>query len=86
MKIENFEKAKKIKEKIDALEEQLDEVKAAIKGKKEPCSNYFDLTGSTSGTNYIKWENLDWRKMLFEAETKLCSQIANLKFQFETLD
>jgi hypothetical protein len=29
---------------------------------------------------------LDWRKMLFEAETTLCSQIANLKFQFETLD
>ena len=31
MKIENFEKAKEIKEKIDALQEQLEQVKIAIK-------------------------------------------------------
>ena len=30
MKIENFEKAKEIKEKIDALQEQLEQVKIAI--------------------------------------------------------
>ena len=34
MKIENFEKAKEIKEKIDALKQQLDEVQSAIKDKK----------------------------------------------------
>ena len=35
MKIENFEKAKEIREKIDALQEQLEQVQSAIKDKKE---------------------------------------------------
>ena len=84
MKIENFEKAKEIKEKIDALKQQLDEVQSAIKDKKEPISNNFEVVNFSRSA--IKWEHLDWRKMLFEAETKLYSQIANLKFQFETLE
>lgn len=84
MKIENFEKAKEIKEKIDALQQQLDEVKDAIQNKRKPVTETFDVV--EFGWSYIKWEHLDWRKMLFEAETTLCSQIANLKFQFETLD
>jgi chaperonin cofactor prefoldin len=84
MKIENFEKAKEIKEKIDALQQQLDEVKEAIEDNKTPEEKYFQL--SNFGTVLLKWEHLDWRKMLFETETTLCSQIASLKFQFETLD
>ena len=84
MKIENFEKAKEIKEKIDALKQQLDEVQSAIKDKKEPKGKYFHLINY--GSVLLKWEHLDWRKMLFEAETKLCSQIAKLKVQFETFE
>ena len=84
MKIENFEKAKEIKEKIDALQEQLDEVKKAISNKQRPKEECFLLVGG--GLSKIEFQFLDWRKMLFEAETTLCSQIANLKFQFETLD
>ena len=84
MKIENFQKAKEIKEKIDALQEQLDEVKKAISNKQRPKEECFWLVGG--GFSKIEFKFLDWRKMLFEAETTLCSQIANLKFQFETLD
>ena len=39
MKIENFEKAKEIKEKIDALQEQLEQVKIAINQNKKPSSS-----------------------------------------------
>lgn len=84
MKIQNFEKAKEIKEKIDALQEQLEQVKIAISQNKKPSGENFEVVNFKF--TYIKWEHLDWRKMLFEAETTLCSQIANLKFQFETLD
>ena len=84
MKIENFEKAKEIKEKIDALQEQLEQVKIAISQNKKPSGENFEVVNFKF--TYFKWEYLDWRKMLFEAETTLCSQIANLKFQFETLD
>ena len=84
MKIENFQKAKEIKEKIDALQEQLEQVKIAINQNKKPSGENFEVVNFKF--TYIKWEYLDWRKMLFEAETTLCSQIANLKFQFETLE
>ena len=84
MKIENFEKAKEIKEKIDALQEQLEQVKIAINQNKKPSGENFEVVNFKF--TYIKWEHLGWRKMLFEAETKLCSKIANLKVQFETLD
>ena len=48
MKIENFEKAKEIKEKIDALQEQLEQVKIAISQNKKPSGENFEVVNFIS--------------------------------------
>lgn len=84
MKFENFKKAENLKEKIDALQQQLDEVKEAIKDKKTPHERHFQL--SNFGTVLLKWEHLNWSGMLENAKHSLQYQIEKLKIEFEKLD
>ena len=64
MKIENFEKAKEIKEKIDALQEQLEQVKIAINQNKKPSGETFEVVNFKF--TYIKWNIQRWiSKIIF---------------------
>lgn len=84
MKFENFEKAENLKKKIDALQQQLDEVKEAILHKKTPHEKHFQL--SNYGTVLLKWEHLNWSGMLQDTKNSLEYQIEKLKIQFQNLD
>ena len=70
MKIENFEKAKEIKEKIDALKQQLDEVQSAIKDKKEPKEKYFQLINYGSVLLKFKHQNRFQKRRRFFMRNK----------------
>lgn len=84
MKFENFQKAEKLKKKIDALQDELDEVNKAIDGQMSPCDSVFQL--SRFGTASIRFECLNWSGMLQNAKHSLQYQIEKLKIEFEKLE
>lgn len=84
MKFENFQKAEKLKKKIDALQDELDEVNKAIDGQMSPCDSVFQL--SRFGTASIRFEHLNWSGMLQNAKHSLQYQIEKLKIEFEKLE
>ena len=70
MKIENFEKAKEIKEKIDALQEQLEQVKIAINQNKKPSGFITKPTENGFRSNIKNWRKYFVPKDLPKLESK----------------